>query len=105
MLADTEEAAPPPPRRAQAPEQQPFRTAAAEESPLVAVQSSVMPSRAPLPPSRPFDLGTIPGAGEPIAAPRRRQAAMFYAPAEQGDTGAFRALDLADGQGLGRARR
>jgi hypothetical protein len=36
-----------------------------------------------MPPNRPFDLGTIPGAGVPIAAPRRpvRQASTvtFFA--------------------------
>jgi hypothetical protein len=37
-----------------------------------------MPANPPLPPTRPFDLGTIPGANVPIAAPnlRFRQAMM-----------------------------
>ena len=34
---------------------------------------------APLPPSRPFDLGTIPGAGVPVAAARPRLGMMNYA--------------------------
>jgi rare lipoprotein A len=34
-----------------------------------------MPAYAPLPPERPFDLGTIPGAAIPIAATRQHQAA------------------------------
>jgi rare lipoprotein A len=38
-----------------------------------------LPVRAPLPPVRPFDLGTIPGAGVPIAA--SRPTALNYAPA------------------------
>ena len=32
-------------------------------------------SAAPLPPSRPFDLGTIPGANVPISGPRAARAA------------------------------
>lgn len=34
------------------------------------------PTNAPLPPARPFDLGTIPGAGVPIAALRPHQATL-----------------------------
>ena len=38
-----------------------------------------MPTNVPIPPSRPFDLGTIPGAGVPIAGPPLRPtAALFY---------------------------
>ena len=38
------------------------------------------PGRAPLPPVRPFDLGTIPGAGVPIAASRSGAPANFVEP-------------------------
>jgi rare lipoprotein A len=49
---------------------------------VASLRPTAMPSKAPLPPSRPFDLGTIPGAGVPIApSPKLRQAfATFYAP-------------------------
>ena len=41
--------------------------------------TSQMPLHAPLPPVRPFDLGTIPGAGVPLVAIRQHQAeAVFY---------------------------
>ena len=52
------------------------------EAPAASLRPAPMPARAPLPPSRPFDLGTIPGAGVPIgASPKLRQAfATFYAP-------------------------
>jgi rare lipoprotein A len=30
-----------------------------------------LPKNPPLPPQRPFDLGTIPGAGSPISVARR----------------------------------
>ncbi len=47
-------------------------------------QRSSLPAFAPMPPMRPFDLATIPGADVPImAAPRRAQTASFYAPAMQ----------------------
>ena len=43
-------------------------------------QRSSLPAFAPMPPMRPFDLATIPGADVPImAAPRRAQTASFYA--------------------------
>jgi rare lipoprotein A len=42
----------------------------------VSLVQTTLPAAAPLPPSRPFDLGTIPGAGVPIAAPRPRQASV-----------------------------
>ncbi len=48
-------------------------------------QRPTLTAFAPLPPSRPFDLGTIPGAGEPIAAAPPRRAAMFFAPLDQSD--------------------
>ena len=67
---------------------------------LAALKPAPMPAKAPLPPSRPFDLGTIPGAGVPIGAPRLRQAyATFYAPQTDGiatilqKQGSFDALD------------
>lgn len=41
---------------------------------------SSLPSFAPMPPARPFDLATIPGADVPImAAPRSQRTASFYA--------------------------
>ena len=53
---------------------------------VAALKPAIMPAKAPLPPSRPFDLGTIPGAGVPVSAsPRLRQAlATFYAPQADG---------------------
>jgi len=40
-----------------------------------------LPAVAPVPPPRPFDLQTIPGADVPImATPRRAASASFYAP-------------------------
>ncbi len=42
--------------------------------------TSPFPAYAPLPPPRPLDLGTIPGADTPIGAPRRRSPQpMFFA--------------------------
>ncbi len=68
----------------------PFQTAQAEAvSPLVAMRPAPMPTHAPLPPSRPFDLGTIPGAGEPIAASRPRTAALYYAAPSKPDLSAL----------------
>jgi rare lipoprotein A len=74
MLAET--TAPGAPMRA--PLQQLARAEpAAAEMPLRA--TSQMPLHAPLPPARPFDLGTIPGAGVPLAAGRQHQAeAVLY---------------------------
>jgi rare lipoprotein A len=46
------------------------------EEQLAEVVERPRPSNAPLPPPRPFDLGTIPGAGVPIAAIRQRQATL-----------------------------
>jgi len=43
--------------------------------------TTLLSANAPLPPSRPFDLGTIPGAADPIAAGPIRRSAMFFAPA------------------------
>ena len=45
---------------------------------LAAVTAS-LPAFAPLPPPRPLDLGTIPGADTPIAPMRRRPAPIFFA--------------------------
>lgn len=63
--------------------QQTFRTEVAESAPraepsvveLPIRATSQMPTHAPLPPARPFDLGTIPGADVPVAAARQHQAA------------------------------
>jgi rare lipoprotein A len=44
--------------------------------PSSASASNLPASNAPLPPPRPFDLGTIPGAGVPIAALRPHQATL-----------------------------
>jgi rare lipoprotein A len=56
----------------------PTQSAAAPLPSLVGVKPALMPANPPLPPTRPFDLGTIPGANVPIAAPnlRFRQAMM-----------------------------
>ncbi len=62
-----------------APRQAPIEEA---DSAPVPSRTSVLPVNAPLPPSRPFDLGTIPGAATPIAAgppPRRSASLTFYA--------------------------
>ncbi len=47
-------------------------SAAAPLPPLVGVKPAIMPANPPLPPTRPFDLGTIPGANVPIGAPNLR---------------------------------
>lgn len=60
-----------PPRVARAAEA--AASAAPPPAPVPAPVSRPFASMAPLPPARPFDLGTIPGAGVPIAA-RTRQA-------------------------------
>ena len=45
------------------------------------VMTAPFPAYAPLPPPRPLDLGTIPGADTPISAPRRRSPQpMVFAP-------------------------
>lgn len=80
-----------PPPRAPAPEPAPVElpramasagvtSSRAEPSPQ---HTAVLPSTSPLPPSRPFDLGTIPGADVPIIAGKRTQSASnasFYTP-------------------------
>ena len=58
--------APPPQPAAFAPEPPPFA-----------------PGKAPLPPVRPFDLGTIPGAGVPVAASRNSAAPIYTDPVIQ----------------------
>ena len=51
----------------------------ASAAPIGALSTS-FPAYAPLPPPRPLDLGTIPGADTPIGAPRRRPPQpMFFA--------------------------
>jgi rare lipoprotein A len=70
-------------------EQRPVALAAPRQAPVEEVEAAPVPSRttvlpvnAPLPPSRPFDLGTIPGAATPIAAsapPRRPTSLSFNA--------------------------
>jgi rare lipoprotein A len=78
------------------PAPQPTLAAASEdeEAPAAPTAAVVLPPVAPLPPNRPFDLATIPGAAAPIsvarpatapapaaAAPSRRQsAAIYFAP-------------------------
>ena len=58
-------------------------TASAPENTVAfAPTPGVLPERAPLPPIRPFDLGTIPGAGVPIAA-RPVAAALYFAPPDR----------------------
>lgn len=53
----------------------------AHEPAIAPTRTAYLPARTPLPPSRPFDLRTIPGAGVPIGAPRLpRSAALSYAP-------------------------
>ncbi|MBN9083159.1 MAG: septal ring lytic transglycosylase RlpA family protein [Rhizobiales bacterium] len=78
----------PPPRPAPAPvpEETPRAvTVVTTSSPRseAAQNSTPLPSTSPLPPSRPFDLGTIPGADVPIVATKRLQSASnatFFAP-------------------------
>jgi len=41
---------------------------------IEATQASSFAGTAPIPPSRPFDLGTIPGAGTQISGPRQASA-------------------------------
>ncbi len=91
----------------------PVQPAAAAVAPqLASLKPAQMPAKVPLPPSRPFDLGTIPGAGVPIApSPRLRQAfATFYAPPTDGITtllekqGMFSAVDRLE-QGRAFSRR
>jgi rare lipoprotein A len=62
---------------AAAPDDDDAPATASAESPRVSFAA------VPLPPSRPFDLGTIPGAATPIAASRTaRLGASYYAPAK-----------------------
>jgi rare lipoprotein A len=55
-----------------------------EEEEGGATVAAALPTVAPSPPARPFDLGTIPGAAVPItargASSRQREAATFFAP-------------------------
>ena len=86
--APTPVACAPPPRPAPAPvpEETPRAvTVVTPSSPRseAAQNSTPLPSTSPLPPSRPFDLGTIPGADVPIVATKRLQSASnatFFAP-------------------------
>lgn len=61
-----------------------------EMEPVAAENTAPMPARgAPRPPSRPFDLGTIPGAGSPVptlrpASPPPRTAALPAVPSAKG---------------------
>ncbi|WP_244544149.1 MULTISPECIES: septal ring lytic transglycosylase RlpA family protein [unclassified Beijerinckia] len=76
--------APPPRAPAPAPVEIPRAMAVAGPSPrseAPAERSAALPTTTPLPPSRPFDLGTIPGADVPIIATKRLQSASasFYA--------------------------
>jgi len=60
---------------------EPAAIAMAPRAPAIApIRAAYSPTLAPLPPRRPLDLGTIPGAGVPIGAPRPlpRSAALFY---------------------------
>ncbi len=56
--------------------------AQAQTQALEPVRMASLPAFAPMPPVRPFDLATIPGADVPIMAPRRSaaQRAAFFAP-------------------------
>jgi rare lipoprotein A len=60
--------------------------ASAEEPDNAPVRSAAL-GHAPLPPSRPFDLGTIPGAGTPIAAARPQVASLHATRAFQARLG------------------
>lgn len=86
MVASAAPVAPPPSPRPEAPRvvaspSQRIDRASADGDAEPPVRNVTVVSNAPLPPNRPLDLGTIPGAGVPIAAtPARRTAAMFYAP-------------------------
>ncbi len=69
MVADRE---PEPPRRAAAPHGDQVASRDVDDA---EAETPVAPlAAAPLPPPRPFDLGTIPGAGVPIAAQRSGKA-------------------------------
>lgn len=49
-------------------------------TPMTGAMTGLIPAFAPLPPPRPLDLGTMPGADTPISANRRRpQQPMFFA--------------------------
>ncbi|MDB5569360.1 MAG: Endolytic peptidoglycan transglycosylase RlpA [Hyphomicrobiales bacterium] len=52
------------------------------QAPVEPVRMASLPAYAPMPPVRPFDLATIPGADVPIMAPRRvaSHRAAFFAP-------------------------
>ncbi len=56
---------------------------------------------APLPPSRPFDLGTIPGAATPIAASRTAKLATYYAPVKAAATPSTSAIQKTAAKGKG----
>ena len=64
--------------QAQAPVQPNVSQAPRESIAVVTEPAKPRPTIAPLPPSRPFDLGTIPGAGVPVAAfaPAQRAVAV-----------------------------
>jgi rare lipoprotein A len=74
------------PRPAPAPIDTPRATTIVSASPrqepeTAPLRTAMLPTTTPLPPSRPFDLGTIPGADVPISASPRssRTTATFYA--------------------------
>ena len=59
---------------------QPTRQARASGTSGAIATAMTFPAYAPLPPPRPLDLATIPGADTPISAPRRRAAQpLFFA--------------------------
>jgi len=49
-----------------------------DPGPAAPIRTAYSPVKAPLPPHRPIDLQTIPGAGVPIGAPARRTSALSY---------------------------
>jgi len=63
----------------EAPREQPAPVTSAAAQPVVALPARIaaMPSNAPLPPSRPFDLGLSPMSGGQASASRPRQTALF----------------------------
>jgi rare lipoprotein A len=90
MIAQAEprdvEPAPRSPRPAPAPIETPRATTIVNASPrqepeTAPLRTAMLPPTTPMPPARPFDLGTIPGADVPIIASPRvsRTTATFYA--------------------------
>jgi hypothetical protein len=80
------EPAPRAPRPAPAPIETPRATTIVSASPrqepeTAPLRTAMLPPTTPMPPARPFDLGTIPGADVPIIASPRvsRTTATFYA--------------------------